>query len=388
MSALNNSANIIVIGVGGGGVNAVDRMIQEGVAGVDFIAMNTDSQSLMKSEAELKLDIGHAISRGLGAGADPTVGRRAAEENADLIKASLENADMVFVTAGEGGGTGTGAAPVVAEIARSVGALTVGVVTRPFKFEGRQRANNASSGLAELRKSVDALIVIPNDRLLEISDETVTVLEAFHMADEVLHNGVKGISEIITTPGVINVDFADVKAIMKDAGTALMGIGESSGDDRSLRAAELAISSPLLEASIDGARGVLLAFQSGDNLGLHEMQAAASLVQESADPNANIIFGHIVDDSLGDVVRVTVIAAGFDEPQEKEYSRTGASSLQADPEEIAPLDIADPEPLAAVSPASSVLPPVLPEPEQEKQLPRRHRASRELDIPDFLFEEQ
>lgn len=384
MPALNNGANIKVIGVGGGGVNAVDRMIQEGVVGVEFIAMNTDGQSLVKSEAETKLDIGREISRGLGAGADPSVGRRAAEENTDIIKEALSDADMVFVTAGEGGGTGTGAAPVVAEIARSAGALTVGVVTRPFKFEGRQRANNAASGLAELRKAVDALIIIPNDRLLEISDETVTVLEAFHMADEVLHNGVKGISEIITTPGVINVDFADVKAIMKDAGTALMGIGESSGDDRSLRAAELAISSPLLEASIDGARGVLLAFQSGDNLGLHEMQAAASLVQESADPNANIIFGHIIDDSLGDVVRVTVIAAGFDEPQRDGFSRTGATALPVESEEISALDILDPEPAPSLPPVQE--PPVVPSPAPE--LPRRHRASRELDIPDFLFEEQ
>ena len=234
MPTLNNGANIKVIGVGGGGVNAVDRMIQDGLAGVEFIAINTDGQSLVKSEAETKLDIGREVSRGLGAGADPAVGRRAAEENGEVISAALEDADMVFVTAGEGGGTGTGAAPVVAEIARSIGALTVGVVTRPFEFEGRQRANNATAGLAELRKAVDTLIVIPNDRLLEIADDNLTVLEAYHLADEVLRNGVKGISDLITIPGLVNLDFADVKAIMKDAGTALMGIGEATGDDRAM----------------------------------------------------------------------------------------------------------------------------------------------------------
>ena len=408
MPTLNNGANIKVIGVGGGGVNAVDRMIQDGLAGVEFIAINTDGQSLVKSEAETKLDIGREVSRGLGAGADPAVGRRAAEENGEVISAALEDADMVFVTAGEGGGTGTGAAPVVAEIARSIGALTVGVVTRPFEFEGRQRANNATAGLAELRKAVDTLIVIPNDRLLEIADDNLTVLEAYHLADEVLRNGVKGISDLITIPGLVNLDFADVKAIMKDAGTALMGIGEATGDDRAMRAAEAAISSPLLEASIDGAHGVLLSFQSGENFSLQEMNQASKLVQEAADPSANIIFGHIIDDSLGDVVRVTVIAAGFDEPEDEQFtsvsrpaqapptrSRTfedPVPSHRAEEPAIQPVStgqhhhIATPshpvaEPVAKTSPAPArSIPPVVEEPTT--------RSSRDLDIPAFLFEDQ
>ncbi|MDO4888337.1 MAG: cell division protein FtsZ [Actinomycetaceae bacterium] len=410
MPALNNGANIKVIGVGGGGVNAVDRMIQDGLAGVEFIAINTDGQSLVKSEAETKLDIGREVSRGLGAGADPAVGRRAAEENTDVIRAALDDADMVFVTAGEGGGTGTGAAPVVAEIARSIGALTVGVVTRPFSFEGRQRANNATSGLLELRKSVDTLIVIPNDRLLEIADENLTVVEAYHLADEVLRNGVKGISDLITIPGLVNLDFADVKAIMKDAGTALMGIGEATGDDRAMRAAEAAISSPLLEASIEGAHGVLLSFQSGENFALSEMNNASKLVQEAADQNANIIFGHIIDDSLGDLVRVTVIAAGFDEPEENviPVSRT-SSPAKATPPVSVPAHLDDspapePEPIRPVVTGSFATPikPVAeeppavslpsPEPAPEPAIPpapsqRQARHSRDLDIPAFLFDE-
>ena len=404
MPALNNGANIKVIGVGGGGVNAVDRMIQDGLAGVEFIAINTDGQSLVKSEAETKLDIGREVSRGLGAGADPAVGRRAAEENSEMIRSALDDADMVFVTAGEGGGTGTGAAPVVAEIARSIGALTVGVVTRPFAFEGRQRANNATAGLAELRKSVDTLIVIPNDRLLEIADDNLTVLEAYHLADEVLRNGVKGISDLITIPGLVNLDFADVKAIMKDAGTALMGIGEATGDDRAMRAAEAAISSPLLEASIDGAHGVLLSFQSGENFSLTEMNNASKLVQESADPSANIIFGHIIDDSLGDLVRVTVIAAGFDEPDEEEYqvSRT-ASHAQAVPSIPAHIDdrsgdspatsgFATPtRPVAdapVVAPSPTIAPVHDPEPVIPPVVKDRPRHSRDLDIPAFLFDDK
>lgn len=313
MYSLNNNANIKVVGVGGGGVNAIDRMIQDGLAGVDFIAVNTDNQSLAKSEAETKLDIGRDVSQGLGAGADPSVGRRAAEENIDVIRETLQDADMVFVTAGEGGGTGTGAAPVVAEVARDLGALTVGVVTRPFTFEGRQRTNNANSGIAALRAAVDTLIVIPNDRLLEVSEESLSIIEAYRMADEVLRSGVKGISDLITRPGEVNLDFADVKAIMKDAGTALMGIGSASGADRAVRATELAISSPLLEARIDGAHGVLLSFTGSTDFGINEFAEASQLVKEAADPNANIIIGMNIDESLGDEVVVTVIAAGFDE---------------------------------------------------------------------------
>lgn len=325
MYALNNSANIKVVGVGGGGVNAVDRMIQDGLAGVDFIAVNTDNQSLAKSEAETKLDIGRDVSQGLGAGADPAVGRRAAEENIDLIRSTLEGADMVFVTAGEGGGTGTGCAPIVANVARDLGALTVGVVTRPFTVEGMQRARNANNGIAELREAVDTLIVIPNDRLLEIAEDDLSMIEAYRMADEVLLSGVKGISDLITKPGVVNLDFADVKAIMKDAGTALMGIGSATGADRSLRATENAISSPLLEARIDGAHGVLLAFTGSTDFGLREYEEASRLVKEAVDPNANIIIGLNIDESLGDEVRVTVIAAGFDESEDylvQELERT------------------------------------------------------------------
>ena len=313
MYALNNSANIKVVGVGGGGVNAVDRMIQDGLAGVEFIAVNTDSQSLAKSEAETKIDIGRDVSNGLGAGADPTVGRRAAEENIEVVQSTLEGADMVFVTAGEGGGTGTGAAPVIATAARELGALTVGVVTRPFSFEGLQRNRNASDGIAALRDAVDTLIVIPNDRLLDVTDEDLSIIEAYRLADEVLHNGVKGISDLITMPGEVNVDFADVNTIMKDAGTAIMGIGSANGPDRALRATENAISSPLLEARVDGAHGVLLAFTASTDITLTEYAEASRLVKEAVDPNANIIHGLIIDESLGDEVRVTVIAAGFDE---------------------------------------------------------------------------
>lgn len=317
MSVVNNSANIKVIGVGGAGVNAVDRMIQDGLAGVEFIAVNTDGQSLVKSEAETKLDIGRDVSNGLGAGADPAIGRKAAEENVDIIQQALDGADMVFVTAGEGGGTGTGAAPIVAGAARELGALTIGVVTRPFTYEGRQRANNAVAGIKELREAVDTLIVIPNDRLLEIAEKELSSVDAYHMADQVLRSGVKGISDLITIPGLVNLDFADVKTVMKDAGTAVMGIGSANGEDRAMRATENAISSPLLEQRIDGAHGVLLSFQAGANLGLRELADAAMLVNEAVDPNANIIVGQIVDDSLGDEVRVTVIAAGFDEAEDE-----------------------------------------------------------------------
>jgi cell division protein FtsZ len=308
----NYLAVIKVVGIGGGGVNAINRMIEVGLKGVEFIAINTDAQALLMSDADVKLDVGRELTRGLGAGANPDVGRKAAEDHREEIEEVLKGADMVFVTAGEGGGTGTGGAPVVANIARTLGALTIGVVTRPFTFEGRRRANQAEDGIAQLREEVDTLIVIPNDRLLSISDRQVSVLDAFRSADQVLLSGVQGITDLITTPGLINLDFADVKSVMSDAGSALMGIGSARGEDRAKAAAEMAISSPLLEASIDGARGVLLSISGGSDLGLFEINEAAQLVSEAAHPEANIIFGAVIDDALGDEVRVTVIAAGFD----------------------------------------------------------------------------
>ncbi|MEV6035347.1 cell division protein FtsZ [Nonomuraea sp. NPDC052116] len=320
----NYLAVIKVVGIGGGGVNAVNRMIEEGLKGVEFIAINTDAQALLMSDADVKLDVGRELTRGLGAGANPDVGRKAAEDHREEIEEVLKGADMVFVTAGEGGGTGTGGAPVVANIARSLGALTIGVVTRPFSFEGRRRAMQAEAGIETLRDEVDTLIVIPNDRLLSISDRQVSVLDAFKAADQVLLSGVQGITDLITTPGLINLDFADVKSVMSGAGSALMGIGHARGDDRSVAAAEMAVSSPLLEASIDGAHGVLLSIAGGSDLGLFEINEAAQLVSMAAAPDANIIFGTVIDDALGDEVRVTVIAAGFDDvppPVEKPLPR-------------------------------------------------------------------
>ena len=309
----NYLAVIKVVGIGGGGVNAVNRMIEEGLKGVEFIAINTDAQALLMSDADVKLDVGRELTRGLGAGANPDVGARAAEDHREEIEEVLKGANMVFVTAGEGGGTGTGGAPVVANVARSLGALTIGVVTRPFGFEGKRRAIQAEAGIERLRSEVDTLIVIPNDRLLSISDRHVSVLDAFKAANQVLLSGVQGITDLITTPGLINLDFADVKSVMSGAGSALMGIGSSRGEDRAVAAAEMAISSPLLEASIDGAHGVLLSIQGGSDLGLFEINEAAQLVANSAAVDANIIFGAVIDDALGDEVRVTVIAAGFDE---------------------------------------------------------------------------
>jgi cell division protein FtsZ len=317
----NYLAVIKVVGIGGGGVNAINRMIEVGLKGVEFIAINTDAQALLMSDADVKLDVGRELTRGLGAGANPDVGRKAAEDHREEIEEVLKGADMVFVTAGEGGGTGTGGAPVVASIARALGALTIGVVTRPFTFEGRRRANQAEDGIAALRDEVDTLIVIPNDRLLSISDRQVSVLDAFRSADQVLLSGVQGITDLITTPGLINLDFADVKSVMSEAGSALMGIGSARGDDRAVAAAEMAISSPLLEASIDGARGVLLSISGGSDLGLFEINESAQLVSEAAHPEANIIFGAVIDDALGDEVRVTVIAAGFDGGQPPSRNR-------------------------------------------------------------------
>ena len=313
----NYLAVIKVVGIGGGGVNAVNRMIDVGLKGVEFIAINTDAQALLMSDADVKLDIGRKLTRGLGAGAAPEIGRQAALDHIDEIEEVLRGADMVFVTAGEGGGTGTGGAPIVAKVAKDLGALTVGVVTKPFTFEGKRRTAQADEGIENLRSEVDTLIVIPNDRLLAISDRSISALEAFKTADQVLLSGVQGITDLITTPGLINLDFADVKSVMSGAGSALMGIGSARGEARSVRAAELAISSPLLEASIDGAHGVLLSIAGGSDLGLFEISEAAELVAKSAHPDANIIYGTVIDDALGDEVRVTVIAAGFDGGQPK-----------------------------------------------------------------------
>jgi cell division protein FtsZ len=305
-------AVIKVVGIGGGGVNAVNRMIEVGLKGVEFIAINTDAQALLMSDADVKLDIGRELTRGLGAGANPEVGRKAAEDHIEEIEEVLQGADMVFVTAGEGGGTGTGGAPIVAQVARSLGALTIGVVTRPFGFEGRRRQVQADQGVEDLRAEVDTLIVIPNDRLLSLADREISVIDAFRQADHVLLQGVSGITDLITTPGLINLDFADVKSVMHAAGSALMGIGSARGEDRAMQAAEKAISSPLLEAGIDGAHGVLLSVSGGSDLGLFEINEAARLVSDAAHPEANIIFGAVIDDTLGDEVRVTVIAAGFE----------------------------------------------------------------------------
>lgn len=308
----NYLAVIKVVGVGGGGVNAVNRMIDAGLKGVEFIAANTDAQALLMSDADEKIDIGRDLTRGLGAGSDPEIGRLAAEAHIDEMRESLRGADMVFITAGKGGGTGTGAAPVIAELAKSEGALTIGVVTRPFAFEGRRRSVQAENGIQRLKEKVDTLIVIPNDRLLSVSDTNTSVLNAFKQADEILLQGVQGITTLITTPGLINTDFADVRTIMTDAGSALMGIGNGSGEGRAITAAREAISSPLLEASIENARGILLNVSGGADLGLFEVNEAAEIIHGVAHQDANIIFGTVVDEDMGDDVRVTVIAAGFD----------------------------------------------------------------------------
>src|ERR1700709_1493274 len=311
-SPQNYLAVIKVIGVGGGGGNAVNRMIDAGLKGVEFIAVNTDAQALLMSDADVKLDIGRQLTRGRGAGSDPEIGAQAAEEHRAEIEEVLKGADMVFITAGKGGGTGTGGAPVVAEIAKEIGALTVGVVTRPFAFEGRRRSVQADTGIASLKDKVDTIIVIPNERLLQVSDEHTSMLNAFKMADDVLLQGVSGITNLITTPGLINTDFADVKMILSSAGSALMGIGQASGENRAVTAAKAAIASPLLEAAIDGARGILLNIPGPSSMGLFEMNAAAEIIHGVAHQDANIIFGAVIDDEMGDEVRITVIAAGFD----------------------------------------------------------------------------
>ncbi len=393
MSASQNYLAIIkVVGVGGGGVNAVNRMIEQGLRGVEFIAVNTDAQALLMSDADVKLDIGRDLTRGLGAGADPDKGRQAAEDHAQDIEDALKGADMVFVTAGEGGGTGTGGAPVVARIARALGALTIGVVTRPFSFEGKRRANQADQGISNLREEVDTLITIPNDKLLQMIDHQIAILDAFKQADQVLLQGVSGITDLITTPGLINLDFADVKAVMSNAGSALMGIGAARGEDRARAAAEMAVSSPLLEASIDGAHGVLLSIAGGSDLGLFEVSAAANLIQEAAHEDANIIFGTVIDDALGDEVKVTVIAAGFEGgvPPRRQPGISRAADLRANRPGPATMsshssatagssrsnpfssEQAAPRPATATPPASSSRP-AAPAADDD-----------DLDVPDFL----
>jgi cell division protein FtsZ len=330
MSMRDQSGNYIavikVVGIGGGGTNAVNRMVDAGLTGVEFIAVNTDAQALMMSDADMKLHIGSAATRGLGAGADPAVGRAAAQESRDELKEALKGADMVFVTAGEGGGTGTGGAPVLAELARELGALTVGVVTKPFNFEGRKRAQQAEVGLEELRDRVDTLIVIENDRLLQVVEKKTSVVDAFRMADDILRQGVQGITDLITVPGLVNLDFADVRTIMREAGSALMGIGEASGENRAAEAARAAVSSPLLETSIEGATGILLNITGGADIGLFEVNEAAEVVTSAADQNANVIFGAVIDDAAGDSVRVTVIATGFGGGRRRRRAVTGSGA--------------------------------------------------------------
>jgi cell division protein FtsZ len=374
----NYLAVIKVVGVGGGGVNAVNRMIDLGLRGVEFIAINTDAQALLMSDADVKLDVGRELTRGLGAGADPEVGRRAAEDHAEEIEEALRGADMVFVTAGEGGGTGTGGAPVVAKIAKSIGALTIGVVTKPFSFEGRRRQSQAETGVAKLKEEVDTLIVVPNDRLLEISDRGISMIEAFATADQVLLAGVQGITDLITTPGLINLDFADVK---QGAGSALMGIGSARGADRAIKAAELAVESPLLEASIEGAHGVLLSIQGGSNLGIFEINDAAQLVKEAAHPEANIIFGTVIDDTLGDEVRVTVIAAGFDsgEPTLRLDPVTTSRQVSAPVVPATPAADAAKEPVRESEPVPVPVGAVVADSSYDSAF-----GDDDLDIPDFL----
>ncbi len=341
----NYLAVIKVVGVGGGGTNAVNRMVDAGLSGVEFLAVNTDAQALMMCDADLKIHIGSAATRGLGAGADPEVGQAAAVESKDELKEALKGADMVFITAGEGGGTGTGGAPIVAEIAKEeLNALTVGVVTRPFAFEGRRRAEQAERGIEALRERVDTLIVIENDRLLQVVEKRTSIVDAFRMADDILRQGVQGITDLITVPGLVNLDFADVRTIMRDAGSALMGIGIASGESRAAEAARAAVSSPLLEASIDGATGILLNITGGSDVGLFEVNEAAEVVTSAADPNANVIFGAVIDDGMKDEIRVTVIATGFGAQRRRRRGAAGGAALADAPVPAAPVsgfDVSD-----------------------------------------------
>ncbi|MFI8491966.1 cell division protein FtsZ [Peribacillus butanolivorans] len=373
-SNLEQLATIKVIGVGGGGNNAVNRMIEHGVQGVEFISVNTDAQALNLSKAEIKMQIGGKLTRGLGAGANPEVGKKAAEESKEQIEEALKGADMVFVTAGMGGGTGTGAAPVIAGIAKDLGALTVGVVTRPFTFEGRKRATQAQGGISSMKESVDTLIVIPNDRLLEIVDKSTPMLEAFREADNVLRQGVQGISDLIAVPGLINLDFADVKTIMSNKGSALMGIGISSGENRAAEAAKKAISSPLLETSIDGAQGVLMNITGGTNLSLFEVQEAADIVATASDQDVNMIFGSVINENLKDEIVVTVIATGFNEV-ESSIRPVGRPTLGQQQQ---------PRPQTQQTPQSNVKREVKREEVNEQPVRNTNQGEEALDIPTFL----
>src|SRR5690348_11545362 len=341
----NYLAVIKVVGVGGGGTNAVNRMVDAGLSGVEFVAVNTDAQALMICDADVKIHIGSAATRGLGAGADPAVGLAAAQESRDELKEALKGADMIFITAGEGGGTGTGAAPILADLGRELGALTVGVVTKPFGFEGRRRNQQAEQGIENLRDKVDTLIVIENDRLLQVVEKQTSVVDAFRMADDVLRQGVQGITDLITVPGLVNLDFADVRTIMREAGSALMGIGVASGDNRASEAARAAVSSPLLESSIEGATGILLNITGGPDIGLFEVNEAAEVVTSAADQNANIIFGAVIDETMGDEIRVTVIATGFGGSARRRSRRSFEAPLAAgqggtqQPQADEPLDV-------------------------------------------------
>lgn len=376
-TSMDSLATIKVIGVGGGGSNAVNRMIEHGVQGVEFIAVNTDAQALNLSKAEVKMQIGGKLTRGLGAGANPEVGRKAAEESKEQIEEALQGADMVFVTAGMGGGTGTGAAPVIAQVAKELGALTVGVVTRPFTFEGRKRSTQASGGTESLKGAVDTLIVIPNDRLLEIVDKNTPMLEAFREADNVLRQGVQGISDLIAVPGLINVDFADVKTIMVDKGSALMGIGIATGESRAAEAAKKAISSPLLETSIDGAHGVLMNISGGANLSLYEVQEAADIVTSAADQEVNVIFGSVINENLKDEIVVTVIATGFDEAQLAQGQQKKRPATNPNP-------VNQPKPQPEQPPERNIREehPRRQAPQPQQQKPNQEEDT--LDIPTFL----
>ncbi len=368
---MENLAVIRVIGVGGGGSNAVNRMIAEGVSGVDFIAVNTDNQALLLSNAPVRVRIGDKLTRGLGAGGDPEQGEKAASESLDELYEVLKGADMVFITAGMGGGTGTGAAPIVAKVAREQGALTIGVVTRPFMFEGSKRSNSAEQGIERLREHVDTLIVIPNDRLLELTDKRVSLNESFRMADDVLRQGIQGISELITVPGLINLDFADVQTIMSEGGAALMAVGHGSGDDRARIAAEQAVSSRLLDVTIDGARGILFNITGGSNLSLFEVNQAAAIIRETAHPDANMIFGAVIDDAMGDDIRITVIATGFEHnPTRRQVMQQFNNRPQASAQRT-----------TLERPTS---PPVRETPKREQELVEPKFSPSNLEIPAFL----
>jgi cell division protein FtsZ len=392
MHLVDNFASIKVVGIGGGGGNAVNRMIEEGLGGVEFIAINTDAQALMLSRAKTRVRIGDKLTRGLGAGGSPEIGRKAAEESADELYEVLRGADMVFITAGMGGGTGTGGAPIVAQVAKELGALTIGVVTRPFTFEGARRIQTAEAGIEALKSQVDTLIVIPNDRLLQIVDKRATLQDAFRMADDVLRQGIQGISELITVPGLINVDFADVRTIMSEGGAALMAVGSASGDDRARKAAEDAISSKLLDVTIDGARGILFNITGGPSMGMHEVSEAAAIIKETAHPDVNLIFGAAIDENMGDEIRITLIATGF------EQTRV-ASRRPVQPQQRAARPEAPAQRPAAVSRSEAIpsQPEALPEDQASDNVPstpgvrpsgddfnRRVYDTDDLDIPTFL----